>query len=497
MRPKHLFLILISLVYFNQSSQAQILKKIKNKVNKTLNNNDTSSSDNAEEDKSSTETSKKNNSSTASPAEEDNKSVKWCDGLDATGGGSGSTGVSTKDGVEYKKIYSSLNGFSILYDESSLGLNNDSKGYRVILSERVNNKNQFVVVENGKVVATDTKVNPEWLSKGSPQTNVKDQGEDGQAAMKKYIVGDTMKHDIPKSDAKSVSVNKIEDDQVEMTLQMARQSDDYKKMSEAEKKEFEETVRAGIAKNNTMAGTTVNVPAQQGGTVALVNGYFLVVKGKKLGKFMMPPVIDVSKDETKVFAVGLNEESVPVMLANGKKTLLDANKYSAMSGRIIKSPDQKKFVYLEQKKMSDKEIEELSNAASSNRRTKLEYNVIKSDGSTMLVTDHNYSGKFRLTNSGALVNMNEETGEVFADNKPIGKFPLQSGERLDPDAVLIGSDISQVAYYNGSEGSFTYLDGTVKKLDIIFPRVISEGGKSYLTWFRKCGKDIYIARFAY
>jgi hypothetical protein len=56
-----------------------------------------------------------------------------------------------------------------------------------------------------------------------------------------------------------------------------------------------------------MAGTTVNVPAQQGGTVAVVNGYFLVVKGKKLGKFMMPPAVDVSKDETKVFAVGLNE----------------------------------------------------------------------------------------------------------------------------------------------------------------------------------------------
>ena len=496
MRPKHLFLICISLVYFNPSSQAQILKKIKDKVNKTLNNSDTSSSDN-DEDKSSSDKNQRNNSSAAAPVEDDSKSVKWCDGLSATGGGSGNAGISTKDGVEYKKIYSSPNGFSILYDESSLGLNNDAKGYRVILSERVNNKNQFVVVENGKVVATDTKVNSEWISKASPQSGIKDKDEAAQEAMKKYIVGDTMKHDIPQSDARSVSINKIEDDQVEMALQMARQSDDYKKMSEAEKKEFEETVRAGIAKNNTMAGTTVDVPAQQGGTVALVNGYFLVVKGKKLGKFMMPPVIDVSKDETKIFAVGLNEEGVPVLLANGKKTLLDQNKYAAMSGRIVKSPDQKKFVYLEQKKMSDKEIEELSKAASSNQRTKLEYNVIKSDGSTMMVTDHNYTGKFLLTNSGALVNMNEETGEVFADNKPIGQFPLQSGERLNPDAVLIGTDISQVAYYNGNEGSFTYLDGSVKKLDIIFPRVISEGGKSYLTWFRKCGKDIFIARFAY
>ena len=212
---------------------------------------------------------------------------------------------------------------------------------------------------------------------------------------------------------------------------------------------------------------------------------------------MMPPAVDVSKDETKVFVVGLNESGAPVLLANGKTTLLDKDKYSATMGRIVRSPDQKKFVYLEQKKMNEKELEALSNAASSGQRTKIEYNVIRGDGSIMMVTDHSYDGKFKLTNSGALVNMNEETGEVFADNKSIGKFPVQSGDRLDADAVLIGSDIKQVAYYNGNEGSFTYLDGTVKKLDIVFPRVISEGGKSYLSWFRKCGKDIYIARFAY
>jgi hypothetical protein len=315
--------------------------------------------------------------------------------------------------------------------------------------------------------------------------------------MKKYIVGDTMKQKIQKSDAKSVTLQKVDDDQVEMALQMARQTDDYKNMSEAEKKEFEETVRTGMAKNNSMAGTTVNVPAQQGGTVAMVNGYFLVVKGKKYGKFIMPPMIDVSKDETKVFAVGVNEESVPVVFANGKKTLLDQSKYAAMNGRIVRSPDQKKFVYIEQKKMSEKELEEFTKAASSNQRTELQYNVIKSDGSIMMVADHNNSGKFRLTNTGALVNMDEETGEVFADNKRIGKFPMQSGDRLNLDAVLIGSDISQIAYYSGNEGNFTYLDGTVKKLDIIFPRVISKDNKSYLSWFRKCGKDIYIAKFAY
>jgi len=495
MKPKHLPLICISLVFLSHASQAQLLKKIKNKVNKTVSNSG-SSSEKTEEEKTTSEKKGENDSSTAA-TDEGSKSVKWCEGLDATGGGSDNDGGPIKDGVEYKKVYSSPNGFTILYDESSLGLNNDSKGFRLVLSERINNNTQFVLVENGKVVATNAIVKPEWLPKGSSQTHLNGQDSDREEAMKKYIVGDTMKQDIPKSDAKSVTLQKVDDDQVEMALQMARQTDDYKNMSEAEKKEFEETVRAGMAKNNSMAGTTVNVPAQQGGTVAMVNGYFLVVKGKKYGKFIMPPVIDVSKDETKIFAVGVNEESVPVMFANGKKTLLDQSKYAAMSGRIIRSPDKNKFVYIEQKKMSEKELEEFTKAASSNQRTKFQYNVIKSDGSIMMVADHNNSGKFRLTNTGALVNMDEETGEVFADNKRIGKFPMQSGDRLNPDAVLIGSDISQIAYYSGNEGSFTYLDGTVKKLDIIFPRVISKDSKSYLSWFRKCGKDIYIAKFTY
>jgi hypothetical protein len=53
--------------------------------------------------------------------------------------------------------------------------------------------------------------------------------------MKKYIVGDTMKQNIPKSDAKSMTVQKVDDDQMEAALQIARQTDDYKNMSEAEK----------------------------------------------------------------------------------------------------------------------------------------------------------------------------------------------------------------------------------------------------------------------
>ena len=37
---------------------------------------------------------------------------------------------------------------------------------------------------------------------------------------------------------KKATVQKIDNDQMEMALQVARQQDDYKKMSDAEKKEF-------------------------------------------------------------------------------------------------------------------------------------------------------------------------------------------------------------------------------------------------------------------
>jgi hypothetical protein len=185
------------------------------------------------------------------------------------------------------------------------------------------------------------------------------------------------------------------------------------------------------------------------------------------------------------------------MIANGKKTPLDKNKYQANSGYILRSPDLKKFVYIEQKKMNEKEMEDMTKSMGGNGEMKFPYNVLRSDGSSLAVTDYNSSGKFKLTNSGAVVSISEKTGQVFADNKVIGKFPLQGRDMLESEAVLIGNDISQIAYYNGEEGSLTYLDGAVRKMDITFPKVISQNGKSYLSWFRKCKNDIYIARFAY
>lgn len=477
MKSKYILLPFVLFVCLGTSSQAQLLKKIKGKVNKTI-------SSDIDDDKS------QENKSSSDNDKENDKGVKWCDTVTVTGSGTG------KDGVEYSLAYSSPGNINILYDESSLGIDNNSKRYRIILTEKVNNKLQFIVVENGKVVDTDTKVKPQYLPKNSSQNNIEDKGTERGPVMNKYIVGDTLKQDIPKTDAKSVTINKVEDDQLAMAMEMVKQTDDYKNMSEAEKKEFEDAARQGVAKNNAMAGKTVSVAAQQGGTVAIVTGYMLIVKGKNYGKFQMPPAIDVSPDESRVFAVGVDDKGAPVMIANGKKTSLDKNKYLAASGYILRSPDLRKFVYIEQRKMSEKEIEDLTKGSGGNGEMKLAYNVLRSDGSSLIVTDYNASGRFKLTNSGAVISINEKTGQVFADNKAIGKFPLQGRDRLESEAIMIGNGISQMAYYNGDEGSLTYLDGTVRKMDIMFPKVISENGRSYLSWFRKCRNDIYIARFA-
>jgi hypothetical protein len=489
MTPKPLLMITAALLCLSYSSQAQLLKKVKDKVNKTINGDD-KSTDKKEDANSSSDNTSSSSRSTA-PADDDSKNAKWCDGLDAPGG-SGGSGSATKDGVEYKKVYSSENGFTILYDESSLGSN---KEFSLVLSEKVNNKYQFVYIKNGEVVGKDSKVHPEWISNSS-QTRI-GKHDEKDAVNNKYIVGDTMKQDIPKSDAKKATVQKIDNDQMEMALQVARQQDDYKKMSDAEKKEFEENVKKALAANNSMAGTTFDVPAQQGGTVAMVNGYYVVIKGKKFGKFLQQPVVEVSKDETKFLAVGINEQAEPIMIVNGKTTPLDKNKFNAMNGRIVKSPDQKKFVYLESRKMSEKEIEDMANAAGSGKRQVIQYNVIRPDGSTSMVTDYSYNNEFKLTNAGQLVYINEETGEVYADDKLVGKFPLKAGDRLNSDAVLIGNEVSQTAYYDGAEGTFTYIDGTVKKLGMTAPHFSSENGKGYVSWFRKCGKDIYVAKYPY
>jgi len=445
------------------STQAQILKKLKDKVNKTI-------------DKATG-----NESSTQESSESGSSNDKWCDTIkvDAVGG----------DGVSYSKVYSAEGRMNIVYNESSLSLG-DKKGYRLILSEYTNGKTQFVVIENGKVIDTDTKVKKEYLPAGEINSNGGNK-DPRDEKMKKYLVADTMKVNVPKTGAKSVTVKKIGEDQVEAALAIARQTDDYKNMSAEEKKEFEEMMRKGMAQNNAMADQTFSTPGTQGGTYAGITGYKLIVKGKNYAKFVAIPALEVSNDELNVFAVGMDDQGNPIMLANGKKTALDKKKFTG-TGSMLRSPDLKKYAYVEQKIMSNEEINEMYSGTVS----KIPYNIMKPDGTVKQVVAYN-AGQLILTNSGAIVTVNGSNGEVFIDGKSSGKFALKDGYQINTESLLIGSDPNNMAYYDGSSGSINYLDGSSKKLGVMYPRVVNENGKNYLQWFRKCKNDIYLAKFAF
>jgi hypothetical protein len=251
-------------------------------------------------------------------------------------------------------------------------------------------------------------------------------------------------------------------------------------------------LKKGIAQNNSMAGQTIAMPQQQASSYSTVSGYRFVVKGKTLGTFSMPPFVEVNDNST--FAVGVDQDGKPVALVNGKKIMLDKNKVQAMTGQIIRSNDLRKFVYIELKPLSDAEMDAaLANPAN----TKYVYNVVKSDGTVSQVTDYTSTGKWALTNSGSVISINSQTGEVYADGKKAGKFRMKEGSYLDPASVFIGSSVSKIAFYDGAEGSINYLDGTVAKLGIFYPTVVSENGKNYLTWFRKCRNTIYKAKYAF
>jgi hypothetical protein len=461
-------ILLGALIVCASATQAQLLKKLKDKVNKTINKDDS-----------------KTASSTVDASSSNSNKDHWCDTItaDAVGG----------DGVSYSKAYSGgSDNMNIVYSECSMGLQNNPLGYRLILSQYANGKTQYVVVENGKVVDSDTKVKDQYLGRGM-RSETADNSQDNDE-MKKYIVADSVRHTIPKTQGKSVTVQKVDDDQVEMALNIVRQSDEYKDKSDAEKKEMEEAMRKGFAMNNGMAGKTITAPATQGANFTTVSGYNVMVKGKNYGKFIMPPTVVVSQDESSIFVVGVDDKSTPLMVTQTKKMPLDKNRFLGNSGRMFKSADYKKAVYIELKQMTENELQQMASGANG---SKMIYNALRNDGTVLQLVDYNGLGKFKVTNAGAIININEATGEVYSDNKKLGQFSLGAGEQVETDAVMIGSGPSNIAYFSGSNGSLNYLDGSVKKLGILNPRVTSQNGKTYINWFRKCGGDIYLGKFSY
>ena len=165
-------------------------------------------------------------------------------------------------------------------------------------------------------------------------------------------------------------------------------------------------------------------------------------------------------------------------------------------GKLITSPDEQKAVFIESKTLTDKEFEDRNKSVESGGKFTMPYIVTKSDGTSFQIVRTDGSDKYRLTNSGALVYVDKDTREVFSDGKRIAKFTGDPSGEVIADGLIVGNDPSKICYYM-DDGSLTYLDGTQKKMGIIFPQIITDNGKTYLTWFKKVKNDIYIGKFEF
>ncbi len=138
-------IVLVCVCIFTMPANAQILKKLKDKVNKTVENAVGTGG------QSSNEGANKNTDGKDPLAK-----INWCDTIS-----------STKD--NYTMAYSSPVNFRIMYDESRLCIGRNKSEYRIILKQSVDNKTQFVIIDNGKVTATVSSMTDDQIIGGVHQ----------------------------------------------------------------------------------------------------------------------------------------------------------------------------------------------------------------------------------------------------------------------------------------------------------------------------------------
>jgi hypothetical protein len=462
MKTKYLFLSLLLFGIINSAHSQGILNKIKDKPS-----------------------GKENNKTT----ESNKPKIAWCD-----------TGLVSNI---YTLAYSSPVNFTIMYDESRLGIGRNKNDYHLILKQSVDKKQQFVIIDNGKVASTVSELTNANLIGGlrSPLDGLNTGG--GKSENEKYIIAENTTVVVPGQSAKTVTAPKnIDVSKTNQAFELFKNTDEYKKMSAEEKKQVEEAMKmmpqaAKEYNNSGIAGQTITTPEVKGATYSGANGFYsIVVKSKNYGRFGGQPYLKVSDDEANVYIVADDGKGKTNFIANDKKIPLNAKNSFGMGhiGNLIMSADGRKAAFVETKLPTEKDQEEMLKDMQSGKPAKQNFIVTKSDGSSFQITRTDGGDKFKISNSGAVVFVDAKTGEVFADGKTIGKF--NNGGELNSDALLFGSDPSKICYYN-EDGSLSFMDGTKRDMGILFPTVIAEGGKSYITWFRKCKNDIYIGKFEF
>ncbi len=475
MSPKMISLALLIFVVAAAHSQ-DILKKVK--ANKTL------SADNLLNKPAGNNTANNSN---------DDKKPSWCDAP-----------LPNANPV-YTLAYSSPSNFSIMYDESRLGVNGNKNNFRLILKQQVGNKPQFVIVDNGKVTATVASLSKDDILGGIHQPLDGLNNAVSEPDNTKYLVAETNTINTSAQAARTVTTAQtLNANQISKAYEMMKNTDEYKKKSPEEKQKMEEAMKqmpqmANAYNNSGVNGKTFSTPEVKAGTYTTPSGYYnIVVKGKSYGKFLGVPQLKVSDDEANVYIVGQDDKGNSDFIANGKKIPLDAKaaNYMPHTGYLVISADGKKAAFAEIKQLSEKEQEDMLKAAQTGAVIKQNFIITKSDGSSYTLARTDGGDNFRLMNSGTLVYINTNTGEVMADGKTIGKFTMNGGEQLNSGALLFGSDASKICYYS-ENGSLNYMDGSKIEMEILFPQVITENGKNYITWFRKCKNAIYIGKFEF
>ena len=472
-------IIILALLSFTISNaHTQLLKKLKEKVNKTVENAAVNGN-------------KTNAEAASNPA-----------GKDASGNKNSNDDFSSNPG-NYSLAYSSPVNFRIMYDESRLGIRRNKSDYRLILKQSINNKIQFVIIDNGNVTATVDSLTDDKIIGGVHQSL---DGLNGRniTRLEKYIVLDSTSVKIDAQDSKTFTApKKVDPNQAAKGFEIMKQTDEYKKMSAEDKKMLEETMKqmpeaARLYNNSEIAGKTITMPGVKGGIYTSATGSFhIIIKGKNYGSAMGEPILYVSDDET-IFYMVVSDKGKSYFISNEKRIPLSPENaaYMGHMGNLIVSADDKKAVFIEMKILTDKQFDDRNKSVEKGGKFTMPYIVTKSDGTTFQIVRTDGGDKYRLTNSGALVYVDKDTREVFSDGKHIAKFTGSADGGIIADGLIVGNDPTKICYYM-DDGSLTYLDGSQKKMGIIFPQIITDNGKTYLTWFKKVKNDIYIGKFEF